>query len=247
MKTQDFWLWIFIGITICLLGACNATPPPDLDATSTHIAANILATQTAEAPTVTPTPTSTHTPTNTPIPTDTPTPTPTATNTPSPTPTDTPLPAPTNTPTLTPIPPTPTPTTSPPTPTPVDETERLIRERIAQAPLLGGDKGGLIFVNCHETDALDWYIEEPRNEHRLVAKIPAYHDGHCGVSQLEGFYSSVTYEFGAFAPWLEGTWRYLNVRVPAGQVGKMEAGSWGLGGIQWLGSHADLKESFSAQ
>jgi hypothetical protein len=236
MKTQNLWLWIFIGITICLLGACSATPPPDLDATATHIAANILATQTAEAPTITPTPTSTHTPTNTPIPTDTPTPTPTATNTPSPTPTDTP--------TLTPIPPTLTPTTPPPTPTPVDETERLIIERIVQAPLIGGDKWGLIVVNCHETDYLDWYIEEPRNEHRLVAKIPAYQDGHCGVSHLEGLYSSVTYDFGFFAPWLGDTRRYNRVTFPAGQIGVL---TYGRGGIQLWGDHADLKASLSSQ
>ncbi len=74
-------------LTSAILAACGPSQA-ELNAQATKIAANILATQTAEAPTLTPTPTLTSTPT--PIPTPTLTPTPTSTDTP--TPTDTPRP-----------------------------------------------------------------------------------------------------------------------------------------------------------
>lgn len=66
--------FVLIGIlTGSLLVAC-APSQVELDATSTQIAANIFATQTAEAPKPTPTPTLTATPTITPTPTSTPRP-----------------------------------------------------------------------------------------------------------------------------------------------------------------------------
>jgi hypothetical protein len=56
-----------------------------------------------------------------------------------------------------------------------------------------------------------WYIEEPRAEHRLVAKVPAYYDGHCGVSQLEGLFGEVSYKFGFLAEGMPGV-GYLSTR-----------------------------------
>lgn len=123
-------VWLLAAIILAACGPSQA----ELDAQATQIAANLAATQTAEAPTFTPTAISTNTPTNTPtathtpLPTDTPTPTsthtPTATPTHTPTPTDTPVPptktpTPTNTPTATytPVPPTKTSTPPPPTAT----------------------------------------------------------------------------------------------------------------------------------
>jgi len=86
MKTR--MLKIFVLAAMVALG-CNLTPV-DADATATQIAADIFATQTAQAPTITPsfTPTLTETPTLTPPPTETETPTPAFTDTPvlSPTP-----------------------------------------------------------------------------------------------------------------------------------------------------------------
>jgi hypothetical protein len=93
-------LSVLIGVS---MAACGGPSQAEMDAQSTKIAADIFATQTAEAPPPTDTPT--HTPTPTPMPTDTPTPAPTDTPTPMPTPT----PAPTDTPA-------PTPTLTPPTP-----------------------------------------------------------------------------------------------------------------------------------
>jgi hypothetical protein len=261
MRFQNSWLWIVIGVVVGLLNGCGATAPPDLNATSTRIAANILSTQTAAAPTVTPTPIPTHTPaptntlvsTYTPAPTNTPTPTPTPPPTDTPTSTSTLTPTPTIPPTNTPVPPTATPS---PTPTPIDPTLQIIHQKILEAPLLGGDKGGLIIVNCSGND-IDWYIEEPREEYRMVAKIPAFYDGHCGVSHLEGLFTSVRYEFNFFAPGAGSKRvRYGNVpfgdtasteymgNVPAEHVGVV---NFGRGGIEDWGTHADLKASLSPQ
>lgn len=236
MNVPNVWPCVMIGLAIFLLSGCGVAPTPDLEATVTQIAANILATQTAEAPTATLTPTSTHTPTPTLTPTNTPTPTHTPTNTPRPTPTATATPTPTHTPeptttTDTPVPATPTPTTPPPTPTPVDRTLELVLEQITQNPPLGGDKWGMILVNCYNA-YVDWYIEVPRVEHRLVAKVPAYHDGHCGVSQLEGLFADVPYTFGFLAEGMPGV-GYLDAQIPAGQVGLL---NFGRGGIQLLGT-----------
>ncbi len=169
-----------------------------------------------------------------------------------------PLPSPTPTivPTFTPTPPIPTPIaaieptftpTQPPlpspTPTPVDATEQLIIQEILKAPLLGGDKSGVILVNCQGPEALDWYIEEPKSEYRLVAKIPAPYEGHCGVSHLEGLYVGVTYEFGFLAPWLSGLHRYSLPRMSAGQVGVMYYGQ----AMEMRGAHADLKARYGSQ
>ena len=104
-------LSVLIGVG---MAACGGSSQAELDAQATKIAADIFATQTAEAPppTDTPTvaPTLTHTPIPTPTLTDTPTPVPTQTPTHTPTstpaPTDTPAPTPTLAPTtpVTPIP-----------------------------------------------------------------------------------------------------------------------------------------------
>jgi hypothetical protein len=71
-----------------ILSACGPSPAEQAG-TATQAAANIFATQTAQAPTATPTftPSPTATPTATPTPTSTPTPTPTETATITPTPT----------------------------------------------------------------------------------------------------------------------------------------------------------------
>lgn len=101
-----FWI---CTVYICLLiSSCGPAPTPEIGATETAIAFQILATQTAQAALVTPT----ATPTSTPSPTATLTSTPTATSAPQPTatPTETPLSL-----TPTPIPsPTPLPTPTPP-------------------------------------------------------------------------------------------------------------------------------------
>lgn len=168
-----------------------------------------------------------------------------------------PLPSatPTVTPTFTPRIPTPTtasePTSTPtqpilpsPTPTPIDATEQLIIQEILKAPLLGGDKSGVILVNCQGTEALDWYIEEPKSEYRLVAKIPAPYEGHCGVSHLEGLYVSVTYEFGFLAAWLSAApHRYTLPRMSPGQIGVMYYGQ----AMEMRGSHAELKAKYGSQ
>lgn len=91
------------NIVICLLIAllvvgCGPSQA-QLDATSTQVAANLIGTITASAPTYTPTPTATSTPTLTPTATATPTSTPTKTPTLTPTKTA----APTQTPTPTPL------------------------------------------------------------------------------------------------------------------------------------------------
>jgi hypothetical protein len=101
-------------LTSAILVACGPSQA-ELDAQATKIAADIVATQTAEAPTLTYTPTPTDTPTNTPTFTLTPTDSPTPTDTPTPTP----MPVP---PTPTPVPPTPTltPVSPIPTATPVE-------------------------------------------------------------------------------------------------------------------------------
>jgi hypothetical protein len=83
-------------VIVWLMSGCGPSQE-ELDATATQIAANIFATQTAEAPTETPTPLPTDTPTPTPTNTSTPTFTPTPTETPTPIPTDTPTPEPTPT------------------------------------------------------------------------------------------------------------------------------------------------------
>lgn len=65
--------------TICIFLVACGPSQAELDAQATAIAADIFATQTAQAPTITPTPelpTATPTPTETPPPTDTPTPLP---------------------------------------------------------------------------------------------------------------------------------------------------------------------------
>lgn len=109
MKKKVYFVSICLVVGV-ILGACRPSQD-ELDAQATKIAAEIFATQTAEAPPPTNTPTP-EPPTDTPVP---------ATNTPEP-PTDTPVPA-TNTPeppTDTPVPPTNTP--EPPTHTPVPST-----------------------------------------------------------------------------------------------------------------------------
>jgi len=78
MKTVQFYLLLFCSMLFVLFQpACSIL---DSSAKETEIAANIFATQTAQAPTDTPTPTitptPTPTPTETPVPTATPTPTP---------------------------------------------------------------------------------------------------------------------------------------------------------------------------
>ena len=78
MKTVQFYFLLFCSVILVLFQpACGIL---DSSAKETEIAANIFATQTAQAPTDTPTPTitptPTPTPTETPVPTATPTPTP---------------------------------------------------------------------------------------------------------------------------------------------------------------------------
>lgn len=161
------------------------------------------------SPASTPTPTATATPpdTATPVPTDTPLPT------------NTPMPGPTAPPTVTPTPlPTSTPTTPAATPTPPDPTEQRVVELIAQASPMSADKTGLLVVNCHETDTIDWYVESPRSEHRLVAKIPPAKDGICGISHVEGFFIVHNYDFGFIAKWM-GTRRYLFTNLPPAEIG----------------------------
>ena len=98
MRKRMSFVWICL-LTSAILVACGPSQA-ELDAQATEVAANIFATQTAEAPTPTFTPTSTPTPTFTP----TQTPTPTKTPTPTFTPTSTPTPTFTPTPTATPLP-----------------------------------------------------------------------------------------------------------------------------------------------
>ena len=131
MNKKVFSVLIYL-LAVIILAACGPSQA-ELDAQATQVAADLSATQTAEAPTPTPTPTvtSTNTPTatHTPLPTNTPTPTsthtPPATPTFSPTPTatDTPLPTSTYTPTASP-----SPTVSPsqPTVTPLFETPYVL-------------------------------------------------------------------------------------------------------------------------
>lgn len=88
---------LMLLITVLALAACSPSQE-QIAATATQNAANVIATQTAEAPTPT------FTPTNTPLPTDTPTPTLTPTATLTPTPTATPEPTATPTATLIPTP-----------------------------------------------------------------------------------------------------------------------------------------------
>ena len=96
-------LVLVCALIVALLAACGPSQA-ELDAQATKIAADVFATQTAEAPTLTPTPTPTPTWTPTPTPTVTPTNTPTPTLTPTLTPTPTATVLPTNTPTVTPTP-----------------------------------------------------------------------------------------------------------------------------------------------
>jgi hypothetical protein len=84
MKTGKILNWALL-LLVVILTACGPTQA-EQDATSTQFAANIFATQTAQAPTATPT----FTPSPTATATATSTPTPTATNTSTPTPTPTP-------------------------------------------------------------------------------------------------------------------------------------------------------------
>jgi len=92
-------------ISVLVLVSCAPQPTPDLKATETAIAHNVLATLTAQVPTPTLTPEATNTPepTSTPKPTNTPKPTstPVATSTPTVTSTPTATPKPTATPTPT--------------------------------------------------------------------------------------------------------------------------------------------------
>lgn len=74
MKTQMLFVLPVLLISL-LLSSCGPSQA-EVDATMTQAAANIFATQTAQAPTITPTATATATPTDTPTPTLTPTPTP---------------------------------------------------------------------------------------------------------------------------------------------------------------------------
>lgn len=84
LKASFALVCIVAGISLAACGPSQA----ELDAQATKVAADIFATQTAEAPPPTPTPTLTPTPTETPTPT--PVPTPTFTPTPSPVPTEPP-------------------------------------------------------------------------------------------------------------------------------------------------------------
>ena len=92
-------------LSVLMLVSCAPQPTPDLKATETAIAHNVLATLTAQVPTPTLTPEATNTPepTSTPKPTNTPKPTstPEATSTPTVTSTPTATPKPTATPTPT--------------------------------------------------------------------------------------------------------------------------------------------------
>lgn len=92
-------LHVCLLLGLCVVGVACGPSQAELNAQATGIAANIFATQTAEAPTATPFPTAT------PSSTTTPTATPTLTETPAPTstPTLTPTPAPTSTPVYIPI------------------------------------------------------------------------------------------------------------------------------------------------
>ena len=97
-------LFVLVCVLIgALLVACGPSHA-ELDAQATKIAADVFATQTAEAPTRTPTVPPTNTPTPTPTSTATPTPNPTNTPTPTPTSTKTPTATPTTTPVITPTP-----------------------------------------------------------------------------------------------------------------------------------------------
>ncbi|MBC8253528.1 MAG: hypothetical protein H8E35_05815 [Ardenticatenia bacterium] len=90
---------------------------------------------------------------------------------------------------------------------------------IREAQPLGGDKAGIIVLNCYR-NVLDWYIEEPRSEYRLVAKIPAYHDDHCTVSHLEPILAApVPHMFGFLSEGVQGTTMSKMFQIPAGQVG----------------------------
>jgi branched-chain amino acid transport system substrate-binding protein len=97
MNAKTFLVFLCLSTGV-VLAACGPSQE-ELDAQATEIAANVFATQTAEAPTVTPTftpsPPPTATPTSTPTETATATPSPTPTRTPSPTPSHTPSPTPT--------------------------------------------------------------------------------------------------------------------------------------------------------
>ncbi len=92
MRTHVILTLAVLLITVTL-SACGPSQA-EQDATITRIAADVLATQTAEAPTLTFTPTPTATSTPTPTPTLTPTPTPTPIPTSTSTPTVTPTPGP---------------------------------------------------------------------------------------------------------------------------------------------------------
>jgi hypothetical protein len=85
---MKLFIFLLSCLTVIGLVACGGPSQAELDAQATTVAANIFATQTAEAPTNTPTPppTDTPAPTNTPAPTDTPTPAPTDTPVPPATP-----------------------------------------------------------------------------------------------------------------------------------------------------------------
>ncbi len=98
MKTRAPFATILLLIGV-MASACGPSQAA-LDATATQVAANIFATQTAQAPTATPTFTPSATPTATPEPTSTPLPTHTPTPIPTSTPTHTPVPTPTPTPGL---------------------------------------------------------------------------------------------------------------------------------------------------
>jgi S1-C subfamily serine protease len=86
--------FLIVCVVLAMLLAACGPPQEELDAQATEIAANVFATQTAEAPTHTPTATVTSTPTTTATPTPTVTATFTPTPTSTPTPTHTPTPGP---------------------------------------------------------------------------------------------------------------------------------------------------------
>ena len=71
---------------------------------------------------------------------------------------------------------------------------QLVLQNIKQANPLGGDKAGIMLINCYDQEA-DWYIEQPISEKRLIAKVPGHRDGHCSVSHMEGIFIRLTYDF----------------------------------------------------
>lgn len=75
-----------------------------------------------------------------------------------------------------------------------DAVAQLVLQTIQQATPLGGDKAGVILINCYDL-VFDWYIEQPISERCLIAKVPGHLDGHCSVTRLEGIFVGLNYNF----------------------------------------------------